>query len=497
MSILHQSAARRAITALRLPRRARPIPSSPVPSNARRLTRIVAEQLLSRASGAAAVDGNAIDLLRDGTQNYPAWLDAIAAAQHSVDFENYIVRDDDTGRQFAAALMERARAGVLVRVLYDWLGCIGTPRRFWQDLRNAGAEVLCFNPFRLDSPLGWISRNHRKTLRCDDTGFVAGLCVGDAWTGTPIQQAWRDTGIRLRGPAVHDLAAAFAHSWARAGGEVRPGDLTTPGVAGDIAVRVINSRPNTMGLYRFDQLVAGIARETLWLTDAYFVGTTAYVQALCDAARDSVDVRLLVPGSSDIPVAQALSRAGYRPLLEAGCRVFEWNGPMLHAKTAVADGRWARIGSTNLNIASWMGNWELDVAIEDEGFASQLAAMFERDLQDATEIVIEPGTKGILGGGKIGAPDRPRDGLPLRRGSPGRLTAGAVGLSSTVTAAITNHRALGPAEARVTAAGGVALLVLAAIAMLTPRLIAFPLGVLAAWFAGTLLVRAWRLRRSC
>ena len=145
-----------------------------------------------------------------------------------------------------------------------------------------------------------------------------------------------------------------------------------------MSVRVIAGMPGTAELYRLDQLIAAASRRTLWLTDAYFVGTTAYVQALRAAARDGVDVRLLVPGATDIWVLRGLSRVGYRPLLEGGVRVYEWNGSMLHAKTAVADGRWARVGSTNLNLQSWMGNWELDVAIEDEGFAGQMQADVSR-----------------------------------------------------------------------------------------------------------------------
>ena len=153
-------------------------------------------------------------------------------------------------------------------------------------------------------------------------------------------------------------------------------------------LRVIAGAPNETGTYRLDLVIASLARRHLWLADAYFVGTSAYVQALAAAARDGVDVRLLVPGASDIPALSPISRAGYRPLLDAGVRVFEWNGTMLHAKTAVADELWARIGSTNLNIASWMGNYELDVAIEDRSFGEAMAAQYERDLTQATEIVL-------------------------------------------------------------------------------------------------------------
>ena len=139
--------------------------------------------------------------------------------------------------------------------------------------------------------------------------------------------------------------------------------------AGTVAARVISGEPGMFRTYRLDQFIAATAQRNLWLTDAYFVATTSYVQALGEAARDGVDVRLLVPGSSDVPVLQPIVRAGYRSLVEAGIRVFEWNGSMLHAKTAVADGRWSRVGSTNLNIASWATNWELDVVVEDAAFA--------------------------------------------------------------------------------------------------------------------------------
>ena len=495
------SASGRIATALRAFRHARTLPQRhlrrPIhnPDLAREshkpLTRLAAEHVFSRVAGAAPVAGNALRLLKDGDENYTAWLEAIAQARQTIHFENYIFTSDATGHRFRDALAAKARDGVAVRVLYDWMGCFAKTRpRFFQPLRDAGVEVRCFNRPRLDSPFGWLSRNHRKTITIDgELGYVAGLCIGDVWRGNPASNvpAWRDTGAELRGPAVADLEAAFAQSWAYAGGGPIP-QLTAsepPGPQGDVSLRVIGSKPNTMGLYRFDQLIAALARERLWLTDAYFVGTTAYVQALIDAAEDGVDVRLLVPGSSDVPVAKALSRAGYRSLLEHGVRVFEWNGPMLHAKTAVADGRWARIGSTNLNLASWAGNWELDIAIEDAAFAQEMETMFERDLDGATEIVLEDRRV-------HSATPRQRP----RRGSPGRLAAGAAGLGSVVGAALINRRALGPAEARVMAAGGVILLAVAALAVFAPHVLTIPLALLSAWVALTLLVRAFRLRRG-
>src|SRR5919112_380684 len=358
--------------------------------------RRVLERAHTRAAGSPLIRGNGVRLLKDAEENYPAWLEAIKGARRTIHFESFIIHEDDVGRQFAEALCAKAREGVHVRVVYDWLGAVGkTSRRFWRSLRDAGIEVRGFNPPRYDEPFGWLNRDHRKMISVDGrVGYVMGLCVGRDWVGHPERniEPWRDTGVEIRGPAVADMDAAFARVWETACGEKIPrGDLPAReeiGQGGDVAVRVIPTEPNTVGLYRLEQLVAAGARKYLWLTDAYFVGTTMYVQALRAAAQDGVDVRLLVPSASDIPVVSALSRANYRALLGAGVRVFEWNGPMIHAKTAVVDGRWARVGSTNLNVASWMGNWELDVTIEDEDFARQMEEMYCRDLENSTEIVI-------------------------------------------------------------------------------------------------------------
>jgi cardiolipin synthase len=266
---------------------------------------------------------------------------------------------------------------------------------------------------------------------------------------------------------------------------------------GDIPVRVIATEPNAVGLYRLEQLVAAGARRYLWLTDAYFVGTTMYVQALRAAAQDGVDVRLLVPSASDIPVVSALSRANYRALLEAGVRVFEWNGPMIHAKTSVVDGRWARVGSTNLNVASWMGNWELDVTIEHEGFAQQMQEMYCRDLENATEIVISE-RKRVRPLGPPAAKDgkhRPRQ-RASRKGSATRAAAGVIGVGSTVGAAITNRRVLGPAEARVMALAAGALLALSAVAVKWPRGITYPLAFVGTWVSLALFIRAYKLKKG-
>jgi cardiolipin synthase A/B len=460
-----------------------------------RQMRGIAERAFSRTAGAPLIGGNTVKLLLNGAANYEAWLKAIERGQHAVYFENYIIAADKTGTKFRDALAQKAREGVSVRVMLDWLGSYRTPRDFWEPVLSAGGKVRYHNAPRFDSPLGWLSRDHRKSLIVDGTGgFVSGICVSDTWLGSQERniEPWRDTGIALSGPACAELVAAFAQVWDENGRPIPKAELesfATPGSVGDVAVRVIATAPNLAGIYRTDLLIAAIASRRLWLTDAYFAGVPAYVQALRAAARDGVDVRLLVPGGSDLPWLRPLTTAGYRPLLEAGVRVFEWNGSMLHAKTAVADGKWARVGSTNLNIASWLTNWELDVAIEDEPFAREMEGIYEQDLTRATEVVLRKRRPFRL---PCVNEARSRPG----GGSLARATAGALRLSRTVGAAVMNRRILGPAEAWPLAWIALLPLVFAVLAIWFPRLIAWPLAFLAALLSVMLVLRAWRLRRA-
>lgn len=461
--------------------------------------RLLAEQSFSRTAGAPHVPGNSVRILKDASQNYPAWLDAMEAAEKSIHFENYIIADDEVGRSFAAVMARKAGQGVRVRVLYDWFGSFGrSSRRFWNHLRGSGVEVRCFNPPGALTPFSLVNRDHRKMIAVDgQVGFVSGLCVSRKWAGDTVRmiEPWRDTGIMIEGPAVADIERAFADTWSLAGEPLPEDEVPDPGdihAAGDVTLRVISSLPNTAWIYRLDQLIATLARHTLWLTDAYFVGVTPYIETLTVAAMDGVDVRLLLPGTTDVPVLRAISRAGYPPLLEAGVRIFEWNGPMLHAKTAVADGRWARIGSTNLNISSWFGNYELDVAVEDEDFAADMQRMYLEDLERSTEIVlgkhhrVSPVVK------------RTRTSLRMReRGGKGRLGRAGVGamrVGNVMAAAISNRRTLGPAEAKIMFSAAGILLALAVVAVFWPRLVTVPFAVFSAWAAVALIIRACRLR---
>jgi cardiolipin synthase len=466
--------------------------------------RQLADQAFSRAAGAPLVEGNRVELLCDAQQNYPAWLDAINSARRWIHFESYIIRDDVSGREFAQALIAAAKRGVRVRLLYDWLGAISsTPWMYWERLRRAGIDVRPFNQPRADSPLGWMSRDHRKMIGVDGSvGFVTGLCVGDLWWGGVRNKGadpWRDTGVAVWGPALVDIEQAFAEAWASTGRPLPldeiPPDGSIPPV-GDISLRVIATKPSTAGIFRLDQLVAAVARERLWITDAYFVGVSSYVQSLIAAAGGGVDVRLLVPGSgTDLPVVQRLTRAGYRPLLEAGVRIFEWNGTMVHAKTAVADSKWARVGSTNLNIQSWLGNWELDVAIEDESFGREMEETYLRDLENTTEIVL---SEHRVRSKTPVAPGAPR--WRRRRGT-GRTrraaTAGALRMGRTFGAALTARRALGAAEAATLLWGVLLLGALGFVGLKWPRGLAYPVGVVLLWLAVSWLLqlfKLWRIR---
>jgi cardiolipin synthase len=243
-------------------------------------------------------------------------------------------------------------------------------------------------------------------------------------------------------------------------------------------------------MLRLDQLVAALARSRLWLADAYYAGMPSYVQALRAAARDGVDVRLLLPHSSDIPLLRPISRAGYRPLLEAGVRIFEWNGTMMHAKTGVADGHWARVGSTNLNVASWLGNCELDAVVEDDAFAHRMEQMYLEDLANATEVVLDPRHRMSA----PGAPRHPRSGIS-GAGSAGATAAGALRIGNAIGAVFADRRALGPAEARLAATTGLLLCAFSVLFAIFPRALVFPLVILGAWGGAALLYRAYELHR--
>src|SRR5690606_27952407 len=345
---------------------------------------------MNRAAGGRPIPGNGVAPLIDGPDSYAAMYDLIAGAERWIHLENYIIRSDAVGWRFAELLTARAREGVQVRVLHDWFGSIGTAGKYWRFLREAGVELRAFNPFRPLDVVPALTRDHRKLLVADGRrAIIGGLCIGCEWTGeaAPDGQPWRDTAVDIRGPAAAALDQAFAVTWALAGGRI-PEDQAAAEVppAGEAEVRVIAGEPGRERVYRVIELLAAGALERLWITDAYLVAPARLFQALRDAAADGVDVRLLVPGSSDIPIVRNVTRIGYRDLLRAGVRIFEWEGPMLHAKSVSADQRWVRIGSSNINAASLLGNYELDVLVEDPVMADAMEAQFRRDIARSREV---------------------------------------------------------------------------------------------------------------
>jgi cardiolipin synthase len=349
---------------------------------------------MDRVAGGRPIPGNRVELRYDGPQVYPAMLERIAAAKRWIHLDNYIIRGDATGRRFAAALAERARAGVPVRVLTDWLGSFSTRRRFWNELRAAGVEIRFFGPLDLWNLTGNLTRDHRKILVVDgDRAVTGGLCLGDEWSGDEERgrHPWRDTGVAIDGPAAAMMDHAFAAVWNLLGTTL-PADELASDVAprGTAAVRVLAGEPGGVRVSRTIELLLAGASERVWITDAYLVAPRGIYRGLLDAAQQGVDVRLLVPGTSDLPHVRNLTRAGYRDLLAAGVRIYEWRGPMLHAKTAVVDGRWVRIGSTNLNLSSLIANYEMDVLIDDVSFAQDLEARFRRDLDASVEVRLQP-----------------------------------------------------------------------------------------------------------
>jgi cardiolipin synthase len=446
------------------------------------ITQEFIEDSFDRVTGSSLIGGNSVRLLRDAAENYPAWLAAIEAAQDRIFFESYIIHEDEQGRLFAEALIEKAKQGVEVKLVYDWMGGFGkTSRRYWRHLRKNGIEVRCYNPPRLTDPLGIFSRDHRKCLIVDGrVAFVTGLCVGQHWVGYPEKgiPGWRDTGVEIRGAAVADVERAFANIWATMGEPLDEKRLSTRedlAPAGDMAVRIIETVPTSSYIYRIDQLLAAGVRESMWITDAYFVGVPSYLQSLKNAAQDGVDVRILVPQGTDIALIRDTTRSTYRTLLEAGVRVFEWNGPMVHAKTAVFDGIYSRVGSTNLNVASWFGNYELDVLIENEDFGRQMQEMFLDDLTNSTEIVLAD-TINV----KAKRKKRASKGKKGRTGSGSvrKATAGAINAATSISSAIAKKTPLGAAEARILVIAGSFLLGFALLLIFFPRAASIPLIII-------------------
>ena len=475
---------------------------------------------MDRAAGGPPVAGNRLHLQFDGPHTFDAWTEAIAGAQRYVHFENYILRDDRVGRAFRDALVAKAREGVPVRVLYDRIGCWATPLRYWRPFREAGVEVRAFNRPSLRDPFGVLRRDHRKLVCVDgEVAFAGGFCVGEEWAGKGSQPPWRDTGVGLYGPAAAVATRTFEHVWSLLGDavpeELRASPENCP-PAGDIPVWVIDGAPGRSRVYRTFQLVAGFARSRIWITDPYFVAPRTLAEALGAAARDGVDVRILLPAHNNWPWVGSLSRGGYRALMEAGVRLFEWQGPMIHAKTSVVDGVWGRVGSSNLNTPSLLGNWEIDVGVMDEGVAGQLEGLFLADLASSVEIVLprrhlslyraaaqqlateaEPSKLPIEPEGQLTERlERQSRALRERRKKHEKSNAGwrlsdLVRTGRTLGDALAGHRSLGREDRTVLGTAAASLVLVALFAALFPGVVGWLVAVAAAWLGVTASVRAF------
>jgi cardiolipin synthase len=336
--------------------------------------------------------GCAVTVLREGAETYPAMLAALAGARRSICLETYILAADSTGDRFKAVLVERARAGVEVRVIYDAVGSFGLPGGWVEDLRAAGCQVVAFNPiapwrrrFRLSH------RDHRKIIVVDEeVAFTGGINISDDYASVDDGgRGWFDMHCRVTGPIVLDLARMFRRSWLRGGGTYYPPtpptpapDAAPPGAGGAYARLIDNTRRRQRAATRRAYLhVLRTARESVLIQNAYFLPDRGLRRAMARAVRRGVEVSVMVPGRSDVRVVEWAGLYVLRGLARGGVKVRRWRGVMMHAKTCVVDTLWSTIGSYNFDSMSRFNNLEVTVEILDPAVGRTLVGSFERDLE--------------------------------------------------------------------------------------------------------------------
>ena len=362
--------------------------------------------------------GNRVTLLEDGPATYRSMLAAINAARSSIHMETYIFEADDVGREFSDALIARRKAGVEVRLVFDAVGSIGTPRAFFQPMVDAGVEVIEFNPVSagavLSRGLALQRRNHRKLTVVDGrVAFLGGINISGVYTpeglrgqrggsvgsggddGKPFdERPWRDTQVRIEGPVVADFQKSFLGMWATL--EKKP-PLTDkryypqlPAV-GELLVRAVPGSPKDGANPLYVTLISAIesAESDVRITMAYFVPHEELLAALKSAARRGVKVELLLPSRTDNWLVLHAGRSYYSELLEAGVRIYERRERLLHSKTATIDGVWSTVGSTNLDWRSLVYNDEINAVVLGPEFAAKMNASFARDLANSDAITRE------------------------------------------------------------------------------------------------------------
>lgn len=352
--------------------------------------------LLRRIDDAPILPGNRVDAFFRGENAFEAMGQAIDAAREEVLVESYILKDDSTGHAFLDAVGRAAARGVAVRVLADAWGSLTTRRSFWKEMKRRGVEARLFNPLfphLLFQPF----RDHRKILVVDRrVAFTGGMNIADEY-GSGIGSStgpWRDTHARVEGPAAWELAVVFSEAWRRAGGSLEFDPLSPPTAAG-ASILVLDSRPGRGYEETASALAAivGAAREKVWITNAYFAPRARAVRVLGAAVRRGVDVRLLLPGKSDVPLVRHAGHGYFRALLRLGVRVFEYGDAILHAKTLVADDFVSVVGSTNLDFRSFHFNAEANVVILDAPTGRAFADAYREDLTRSLEIDADNWTK--------------------------------------------------------------------------------------------------------
>lgn len=349
-------------------------------------------RLLQRIDTSPFLGGNAVTVYVEGEAAMGAMAQAVREAEREILLESYIFKDDEAGRHFQQELKAAARRNLTVRVLADGLGSITTRRHFWQEMEAAGVAVRIFNPLFSHLSLQGI-RDHRKLLVVDRAvGFTGGMNIGLEY-GSPFPSGgdtWRDTHARVEGPAAWEMAIVFREGWLQAGGDA----FSIPPLAASAReepgarILTLDSRPGRGSAEMAAVLAAivGAARRRVWITNAYFAPGWKAARILKEAAARGVDVRLLLPGRSDVPLVRHAAHGYYAGLLAAGVRIFEYQAAVLHAKTLVADGRCSVIGSANLDFRSFVFNAESNLVILDPGTAATLEKTFESDLGRSVEI---------------------------------------------------------------------------------------------------------------
>jgi len=351
---------------------------------------------LEAYAAAPIIGGNRAEILLNGEQIFPAMLEAIRSAQYTITYAQYFYEDGPVSRDIAEAMAERCRAGVGVNVLLDAFGTLSMPREYAETMSRSGCHVAWFRPLAQYILGRYNNRNHRRILVVDGrVGFTGGSGVSRKWMGNGrVEHHWRDTDVRIQGPAVEYLQAAFVENWLEATGVVLGGEAYFPRPiepSGDVYAQVVKSSPaaGSFAMYTTFLLAVNSARRSIHITNPYFVIDERMQDALLNARRRNVRVMVLVPGAIDHNIVRQASRRQFGKLLRAGIEIYEYVPALLHSKTMVIDGVWATIGSTNLDNRSFAANDELNVIVYNRDVAQRLERVFVDDLAQSRRVTLE------------------------------------------------------------------------------------------------------------